>query len=91
MAGVRDMTGLTPKSTSSLRTIAPEERSHEVDHPSSLVAQFGADKPLKLDCGVDLSPFQIAYQTYGELNADKSNAVLICHACLLYTSDAADE
>ena len=80
MAGVKDMTGLTPKSTSSLRTIAPEERSHEVDHPSSLVAQFGADKPLKLDCGVDLSPFQIAYQTYGELNADKSNAVLICHA-----------
>lgn len=80
MAAVRDMTGLTPKSTSALRTVAPEERSHEVDHPSSLVAQFGADKPLKLDCGVDLTPFQIAYQTYGELNADKSNAVLICHA-----------
>lgn len=41
---------------------------------------FGADQPLRLDCGVDLSPFQIAYQTYGELNADRSNAVLICHA-----------
>ena len=39
---------------------APTERAHEADHPSSLVAQFGADKPLHLDCGIDLSPFQIA-------------------------------
>ncbi|MGF1650134.1 MAG: homoserine O-acetyltransferase [Hyphomicrobiaceae bacterium] len=42
---------------------------------------FGADAPpLKLDCGKLLSPFQIAYQTYGELNASRSNAILICHA-----------
>jgi homoserine O-acetyltransferase len=40
----------------------------------------GLDQPLKLDCGVDLAPFQIAYQTYGELNADRSNAILVCHA-----------
>jgi len=52
----------------------------ESDTPSSLVAKFGADKPLRLDCGVDLSPFQIGYQTYGTLNADKSNAILLCHA-----------
>ena len=38
------------------------------------------DQPLKLDCGIDLAPFQIAYQTYGELNADRSNAILVCHA-----------
>ena len=56
------------------------ERADEADHPSSLVASFGADKPLRLDCGVDLAPFQIAYQAYGELNADRSNAILICHA-----------
>ena len=60
--------------------IIAEERSHEADHPSSQVAVFGADQPLPLDCGIDLSPFQIAYQTYGELNADKSNAILVCHA-----------
>ena len=41
---------------------------------------FGADKPLKLDCGRTLSPFSIAYMTYGTLNPDKSNAILICHA-----------
>ncbi|WP_022719555.1 homoserine O-acetyltransferase [Rhodopseudomonas sp. B29] len=56
------------------------ERLWEADHPTSLVAQFGADQPLRLDCGIDLSPFQIAYQTYGTLNADKSNAILVCHA-----------
>jgi len=57
-----------------------EERAHEADNPSSLVALFGADQPLKLDCGIDLAPFQIAYKTYGKLNAERSNAILIFHA-----------
>ena len=53
----------------------------DADSPrDSLVARFGPDKPLKLDAGVELSPFQIAYKTYGSLNADRSNAVMICHA-----------
>ena len=53
----------------------------EADNPrESLVAHFGADKPLALDAGVALSPFQIAYKTYGTLNAARSNAVLVCHA-----------
>jgi homoserine O-acetyltransferase len=52
----------------------------EADEPRSPVVRFGADKPLKLDAGVQLAPFQIAYQTYGKLNAEKSNAILICHA-----------
>ena len=52
----------------------------EADNPHSLLVRFGPDRPLKLDAGVDLSPFQIAYQTYGQLNAARSNAVLICHA-----------
>ena len=53
----------------------------EADLPrDSLVAHFGADRPLPLDAGVELAPFQIAYKTYGRLNAARSNAVLICHA-----------
>ncbi|HEY0912102.1 MAG TPA: homoserine O-acetyltransferase, partial [Bradyrhizobium sp.] len=29
--------------------IHPEDRAHEADHPSSLLAKFGTDQPLKLD------------------------------------------
>ncbi|HXP12656.1 MAG TPA: homoserine O-acetyltransferase, partial [Stellaceae bacterium] len=35
---------------------------------------------LRLDSGTNLGPFTIAYSTYGNLNADRSNAILICHA-----------
>ena len=44
---------------------------------------FGPDKPLVLDAGRTLSPFTIAYKTYGTLNAEKSNAILICQALSL--------
>jgi homoserine O-acetyltransferase len=42
--------------------------------------QYAQFDELPLDCGVTLSPVQVAYETYGELNADRSNAVLILHA-----------
>ncbi|MEY2994964.1 MAG: Homoserine O-acetyltransferase [Pseudomonadota bacterium] len=38
------------------------------------------EQPIELACGRTLSRFSLAYETYGELNADRSNAVLICHA-----------
>ncbi|MDO9205416.1 MAG: homoserine O-acetyltransferase [Methylotenera sp.] len=38
------------------------------------------NKPLTLKSGVVLPQFDLVYETYGALNADKSNAVLICHA-----------
>jgi len=38
------------------------------------------DNPLHLKSGVVLDSYELVYETYGELNADKSNAVLICHA-----------
>ena len=41
---------------------------------------FGEDRPMPLDCGVEFGPFTIAYQTYGRLNAARSNAILVCHA-----------
>jgi homoserine O-acetyltransferase len=62
---------------SNRREAAPREADQP--HESELV-RFGSDKPLKLDAGVALSPFQIAYKTYGTLNAARSNAVLVCHA-----------
>ena len=35
---------------------------------------------LMLDCGVQLAPVTVAYRSYGQLNAARSNAVLVCHA-----------
>ena len=35
---------------------------------------------MLLDCGVQLKRLTVAYRTYGRLNADRSNAVLVCHA-----------
>jgi len=37
-------------------------------------------KPLKLDCGKTINNFPIAYETYGSLNENKDNAILIFHA-----------
>ncbi len=38
------------------------------------------DAPLQLQSGAQIRGYQLAYETYGTLNADRSNAVLICHA-----------
>lgn len=54
--------------------------ARQADAPSSKCAHFGTDMPLELDGGTELGPWQIAYETSGTLNAEKSNAVLICHA-----------
>ena len=48
--------------------------------------RFGLDRritlpgPLRLDGGALLSPVDIAYETYGTLDAERGNAILICHA-----------
>ena len=41
---------------------------------------FNVTAPMSLECGRSLPAFQLVYETYGTLNADASNAVLICHA-----------
>jgi homoserine O-acetyltransferase len=37
-------------------------------------------EPLILKAGKTLASYELVYETYGELNADRSNAVLVCHA-----------
>jgi len=44
------------------------------------IKQIIVTKPLKLDCGQTIKNFPIAYETYGELNEEKNNAILIFHA-----------
>jgi homoserine O-acetyltransferase len=38
------------------------------------------EHPIKLECGKTIAPIDVAYETYGELNKDHDNAVLVCHA-----------
>ena len=63
--------------------------SHSADTESQLlpdsvglvtpeVAHF--DTPLALACGKTLAAYDLVYETYGTLNAERTNAVLVCHA-----------
>ncbi|HEY6822306.1 MAG TPA: homoserine O-acetyltransferase [Burkholderiales bacterium] len=53
-------------------------------HPTSVGAVHAQkakfDSPLKLRGGATLPSYELAYETYGELNAARTNAVLVCHA-----------
>lgn len=44
------------------------------------VTLFQPPNELRLDSGEKLGPITVAYETYGTLNADRSNAILLCHA-----------
>ena len=54
-----------------------------LDDPGDEATAFAADRPLRLDSGARLDGLRIAYKTYGTLNAECSNAILICHALSL--------
>ena len=41
------------------------------------IKQINVKKPLILDCGRTIKDFPIAYETYGKLNDEKNNAILI--------------
>ncbi len=43
------------------------------------IIKLAKDKPLKLSSNIEIDNFNMAYKTYGSLNNDKSNAILICH------------
>jgi homoserine O-acetyltransferase len=55
----------------------PDEIALALNRPGYRLA---VHEPLGLDCGVQLRAYTIAYQTYGRLNAARSNAILTCHA-----------
>jgi homoserine O-acetyltransferase/O-succinyltransferase len=37
-------------------------------------------EPVRLKCGAVMDEYELVYETYGQLNANRSNAVLVCHA-----------
>jgi homoserine O-acetyltransferase len=57
-----------------------DARVAEARSPSSHYIDVGEDRPLRLACNKALTPLRIAYTTCGELNADRSNAILVAHA-----------
>jgi homoserine O-acetyltransferase len=57
-------------------SFGPQYKEFEVGD----IVFLAKDKPLKLTSGAEIKNFPLAYQTYGKLNEDKSNAILICHA-----------
>ncbi len=58
------------------RMLGPPQLMKMIATPQSM--QF--DTVLPLQSGASLRDYALSFETYGELNADKSNAVLICHA-----------
>ena len=74
---------MTDSSTSLAGTPAVSPQPN-VDRPGSVGVvkpQFITfNEPLQLASGYTLQSYELAVETYGELNADRSNAVLICHA-----------
>lgn len=44
------------------------------------VVLFDGDDPLVLESGAELAHVEVAYETYGRLDADRANAVFVCHA-----------
>ena len=51
-------------------------------HPHSVgeIARLATDAPFELHSGEKLTNIDVAYQTYGTLNQNKDNAILLCHA-----------
>ena len=44
------------------------------------IKKISVSNPLKLDCGKTVNDFPLAYETYGKLNQNKNNAILVFHA-----------
>ncbi len=59
------------------RALIMRKITNNTDYPGFLLS---CEESLLLDSGKSINKFQIAYQTYGELNSNKDNAILICHA-----------
>ena len=51
-----------------------------MNYKTENIKKINVTKPLRLDCGQTIKDFPLAYETYGELNSKKDNAILVFHA-----------
>jgi homoserine O-acetyltransferase len=63
-----------------MKTAAREEACPSAVKANSHTVTFGADGPLRLESGAELTSVTVAYETYGKLSPARDNAVLVCHA-----------
>lgn len=54
--------------------------SDPLNRTSGTIRLTPVDSPFHLECGSAIAPLAMAYQTYGTLNEERSNAILVCHA-----------
>ena len=67
--------------TGPTRSRTPAVRSFPPDSVGIVQREYAHfNETLHLKSGATLRPFTLAYETYGRLNMDRSNAILICHA-----------
>ncbi len=57
-----------------------DAQSNGRDAGAARTFTFAQAEPFVLESGATLSPVTLAYETYGQLNAARSNAILVCHA-----------
>ena len=60
--------------------MAKKEKINPGSAGISKIETFKFEGPLHLESGQSLGPVTIAYETWGKLNPDKSNAILVEHA-----------
>jgi homoserine O-acetyltransferase len=51
-----------------------------MNYKTDNIKQIEVAKPIRLDCGQTIENFPLAYETYGKLNKNKDNAILVFHA-----------